>query len=603
MSEIFGWCGTAFDTGKPQDILSNKEYHICHSAQIETANLSILESTGSSIYLYNNEKIICALEGHFYWDTLASSKKHINQAQVLAEEYLKHNEKCLNDIKGAFSLVIMDVHNKKVILAVDRMGIRKLCYHINGDSILAASRSDQIIKHPSVNATIDKQSIFQYLYFHMIPSPATIYQGIYKVPAGKYVVFKDGKQVLKKYWKPSFTKQNKPKNALAEELVNKLTHAVKKFDSSNTGTFLSGGLDSSTVTGLLSGIRPQPHAYSIGFDEKGYDELEFARVAAHHFDVKLHEYVVTPNDIVNSIHTIVESLDEPFGNSSLLPTYYCAKLAKENGRSALLAGDGGDELFAGNARYAKQKLFELYYSVPSTLRQHLIEPTLHTPKLVEKLLVTRKIKRYIEQAKVRLPDRLTTYNFFHITSANHILQADFLNEIDQDNPLKTIRSAYADTDSTDYLDRMLHLDWKHTLADNDLRKVNQMCDLIGIDVHYPMLDDELVEFSTTIPSSVKMPYFKLRGFYKEALKNILPKEIINKQKHGFGLPFGLWMKKHKPLSELTLDSITNLKKRDILNPIYLDNLIKQHQDEHAAYYGEFMWVLMTLEIWLSAKQE
>jgi len=353
------------------------------------------------------------------------------------------------------------------------------------------------------------------------------------------------------------------------------------------------------VTGMLSEIsETTAEAYSIGFSAEGYDEMEFARITAKHFGVRLNEYYVTPEDVVDALPIVAASYDEPFGNSSALPAYFCAKVAAENGVQRLLAGDGGDEFFAGNERYVKQDVFETYGKIPSSLRKGLIEPIINN--LPAAIPLSNKARSYIEQANIPLPDRLQTYNFLHRHSPEEIFSEDFLIHTDINSPLAIQRHTYQQPKNASTLNRMLYLDWQYTLADNDLRKVSHMCALAGVEVVYPMLDDNLVNFSCQIPSNWKIKDRDLRHFYKQSLTGWLPNATINKKKQGFGLPFGVWMETHKPLQEMAYDNLLKLKKRPYFKPEFIDHTIDLHRNQHAAYYGELIWILMVLEMWIDA---
>jgi asparagine synthase (glutamine-hydrolysing) len=313
------------------------------------------------------------------------------------------------------------------------------------------------------------------------------------------------------------------------------------------------------------------------------------------FGTHPHEYYVTPDDVVAAIPLIAKSYDEPFGNASAVPTYFCALKAKEAGIDAMLAGDGGDEIFGGNTRYATQKAFEAYAYLPALLRHGLIEPL---AARLPNLLLLSKISSYVRQARVPLPDRLETYNFLHSVALETIFTAEFLQSVNPEAPLTTMREVYARTRSDSTVNCMLHLDWKQTLADNDLRKVNRMCELAGVEVRYPLLDERLVAFAAQLPVNYKVNGPKLRWFFKEALRDFLPGAIINKSKHGFGLPFGVWMQRHAPLHDLANESLRAFRARNILRPEYLDELSRLHQTGHASYYGAMIWVVMMLEQWL-----
>lgn len=558
-------------------------------------------TTGQIIQL--EKQGFVAIFGSPFWKcaSLQEVAAKEGNAAALARAYKTFGTECLDKMGNDFSVAIVDNEKNLTVLAVDHLARHPLYYYSNSDILVFGTSAESVLSHTDVPRDIDPQGIYNYVYFHMIPGPNSAFKNLRKLQAGKALVIKNGQQNIKTYWLPSFEEHNpssftRNKNQLRHNLTQSVKRAIKGTES--VGAFLSGGLDSSTVTGILSERREiKPRAFSIGFDAEGYDEMAYARTTAKHFGVELNEYYVTPEDVVDALPLIATSYDEPFGNSSALPAWFCAKLAKDNGIDLLLAGDGGDELFAGNERYAKQKLFEIYGLIPKLIREGIIEPTANA--LADKVSLAQKAQSYIQQAAVPLPDRLQSYNFLHRHSPGEIFNKDFLGQISVVQPLNIQRDIYhAPSDST-ALNRMLYLDWQITLADNDLRKVSHMCAMAGVDVSYPMLDDDLLDFSCTIPSQQKLKGQDLRTFYKKSLSGWLPDETINKSKQGFGLPFGIWMQEHKPLQEMAYDNLLALKERRMFNNEFLDHLITLHRDGHAAYYGVLVWILTVLELWMS----
>ena len=365
--------------------------------------------------------------------------------------------------------------------------------------------------------------------------------------------------------------------------------------------FLSGGTDSSTIAGVLRDVtQERPRTYSIGFDQKGFDEMKYARIAAQRFDTDQHEYYVTPQDIVDLVPKISTQYGQPYGNSSVIPTYYCARMAEADGITKILGGDGGDELFGGNDRYATQVLFSYYGQIPSALRGGVIEPLLNRFPLGDKIYPVRKAKRYIEQARVPMPDRLFTYGYLNLLGPENIVEDEFLSKIDRDEPVNSMRKPYSDILAHHLINKMAAFDFKLTLADNDLPKVNRMCALAGIDVGYPFLQSPMVEISSKLPVQLKVKGLKIRYFFKEALRGYLPDEILTKKKHGFGLPFGDWLISHDVLQGMAFDSLNSLKKRGIIRPDFIDDLINNKLKAHPNYYGGLIWILMILEQWFDA---
>ncbi|CAN5397875.1 N/A [soil metagenome] len=475
-----------------------------------------------------------------------------------------------------------------------------MCYRIVNGTLIFAERADTLA---SVSSSIDPQAIFDYLYFHAIPSPRTIFKDVFRVPPGHCVVFESGKATVAPYWKPTFSETRQPSfDKLAAEFRELLADAVRtqveSADGAPVGSFLSGGTDSSTIAGLLGKATGKPaETYSIGFDAQGYDEMEFARIASRHFGTRHHEYYVTPADLVRSIPEVATHFDQPFGNSSTLPSYYCAKRAREDGLHTMLGGDGGDELFGGNSRYAKQRVFGWYDHIPALLRKNILEPALGLPGM-NRLALARKGSSYVEQARTPLPDRSEAYNLILRLGTADVLTADFLERVDVSAPLQQQRQVWQSAQTEAPVNQMLAFDWRYTLAENDLPKVLGATQLAGIAVGFPFLDQRLVDFSMRLPAEYKLKGLKLRWFFKEALRGFLPDEIITKKKQGFGLPFGVWADKDAALRKLASDSFESLKTRNIVRGEFLDRLMRDLLPQHPGFYGEMVWILMMLEQWL-----
>ncbi len=501
-------------------------------------------------------------------------------------------------VEGDFAVGLTDTAGRS-FLAVDRFAIRTLCYRIIDGRLHFAARADELAALPPA-AAISPQAIFDYLYFHVVPSPRTIFEGVHRLPAAHYAWFENGTLTVAPYGVPQFRETAAPDfESLAAEFRDLLRGAVAaQLDGSKPACFLSGGTDSSTVAGMIGEVAGRPAAtYSIGFEAEGYDEMQFARIAARRFGTEHHEYYVTPDDLVRSIPAVAAYYDQPFGNSSALPAYYCAKMAREDGVTKLLAGDGGDELFGGNTRYAKQRVFGWYDSVPAALRKGLFEPVLeHTP--LGALPLARKGRSYVEQAKVPLPDRMQMYNLLLRLGVENVFTPDFLARVDPADPLRQQRAVWHQVQDASPLNHMLAYDWRYTLAEADLPKVCGTTALAGVAVGFPFLDPGLLDFSLRLPTDHKLKGLKLRWFFKEALRGFLPDEILTKKKQGFGLPFGVWANRHDGLRQFASESLRSLGQRGIVRPAFIDALLNDHLPAHPGYYGEMVWILLMLEQWL-----
>lgn len=526
---------------------------------------------------------------------------HDNPAVAWAEAdtHSPRSNEAEQPARGRFALVCVDTEAGELRLITDRFGSWPLCYADDDGVVNFSDRADCV---PGPQRELSAQAIFDYLYFHTIPGPHTLFAGVQRLPAAHILHATPTGLANTPWWRPRFVEAPAPDLEYSKHRFMTLVEqaVAREANGHDVGCFLSGGTDSSTVAGMLTRVTGSPaRAYSIGFDAQGYDEMEYARIAARHFGVEHHEYYVTPDDLLNGIPTVARFYDQPFGNSSAVPAWICASRARADGIEKLLAGDGGDELFGGNARYAKQRVFSWYEQVPAVLRERLLQPLLAQSQL-QRLPLVRKGTSYVTQARVPMPDRLQMYNMLDRLGHDNVFTADFLTRINAQAPLQLQRETWNHTAATSLINRMLEWDWKYTLTDNDLPKVVGTTQLAGLTVGFPMLSDELAEFSLGIPPNWKVKGLTLRWFFKEALRGFLPDAIIAKKKHGFGLPFGVWACQHPALRALAVDSLQHFATRGIIQPAFIERLINELLPSHPGYYGEMVWIIMMLELWLAA---
>ncbi len=607
MDGIFGWLG---DHSAYQDLIKQMGQAARRSpdSPLHEHSSQMLGVAGASRFgkaaIHVENGLAAALYGRprFVDEELAFIARDQSPVVAVAHGWRRHGEKLPTKMHGNFALAVLEPIRKQAFLALDRVGAERLCYAPRAGHLVFGSSVQSVAAHPGVGRNIDPQAIYDYLYFHTIPAPRSLYRGIQKLLPGQYAVLKNGQLTTGFYWQADYAPVDAGYDAHRSQFRHLLDQAVRDADAPGTAAFLSGGTDSSTVVGALTAVRGAPvDTFSIGFEAEGFDEMEYVRCAAERFKCNSHEYYLKPADIVSAIPVIAREYDEPFGNSSAVPTFFCAQAAREAGFTNMFAGDGGDEIFGGNARYAKQRLFEAYGHLPALLRRGLIEPVANLPGLSSRFPLS-KLKSYVDQAKVGLPLRLETYNFLHRTALEQIFAAEFIKAVDPSSTDTAFTDIYKRTASDHYINRMMHLDLKFTLADNDLRKVGTMTEAAGIEVHYPLLDDRMVAFANHLPVDYKVRGQKLRWFFKEALSDLLPEKIINKSKHGFGLPFGVWSMQYKPLGDLVGDSLADLKKRGWIQPEYLDHMLAMQRNQHASYYGVVIWVATMLEQWLQGNE-
>lgn len=507
-------------------------------------------------------------------------------------------------LHGAFAFAVIDGDKRKAACAIDRAGIHTLCWaRSQGNGLVFGSTTDAVRAHHGVTASIDPLAIFSYLYFiDRIPAPATIYQEMHKLQPGELLTYDAGNIEVRRYWQISYAAARESADMLADELRETLRRAVVRAvePDATVGAFLSGGLDSSTVAGFLAQCIQRPKAFTIGFEDRRFDESGYARIAAKHFGIDHHVLTVRSEHVLSAIQHTVRIYDEPFGNSSVVPTYHCALAAREAGIEVMLAGDGGDELFAGNERYLKDRIFQQYRRLPSALRALLIEPICQRLSPDSPFAPIRKAAKYVRLARQPMAVRVTMGNMFERLSPDSVLSSDLLAEIDLDAPHRHVSDIFDEVPTASDLQRFLYLDHRLTLADSDLRKVNRMCEIAGVGVRYPMLDDDVIALSGRIPPDLLCRGGRLRGFYKDAFKDFLPAEILTKKKHGFGLPYAQFLSTDARLRDLCCGSLEHLAGYGYFQTAFLNELIGRLRQGKEV--DGMVWDLVILSLWLESRR-
>jgi asparagine synthase (glutamine-hydrolysing) len=589
--------------------LARFDKSVFHGLADKNSGLAVSASNDNA-HIHQEEGILVAIWGRprFRDPQLTELSHTAGLAKILADQWRAKGERVFEGMGGTFAVCVLHESDggKEAILATDRMGTYPVSFDATDKRLIFGSSADSILLHPSANGRVSSQSMYNYVYFHMVPGPGSIYEGQKRLLPGEYLIYRKGRSEVRRYWEMHFRENEKrPFQELKHDFLEVLHSSVREaVDGQQVGAFLSGGTDSSTIAGLLGEVTGQPaRTYSIGFDASGYDEMEYARIAARHFSTRHQEYYVTPDDIVTAIPQVAAVFDQPFGNSSAIPTYYCARMARADGLGRMLGGDGGDELFGGNVRYAKQHLFSLYEQAPSLLRSAVIEPLVFGLPGGGTVPLVRKARSYIEQASIPMPARTETYNLLGRYGHEAVFTPEFLSAVNLTYPADLLDEIYHRNEAGSLINKMLAFDRKFTLADNDLPKVAKGCELAGIQAVFPLISDEVVAFSLRLEPQLKLKGTKLRYFFKEALRGFLPDDIITKQKHGFGLPFGIWLRHHKPLQALAADSLSDLRSRNIVRADFIEKLLGHHLDEHAGYHGTMVWVLLMLEQWFKQRQD
>lgn len=532
----------------------------------------------------------------------------LDTGELLWRLYHRFGETFLDRLRGPFAFALWNAQAQVLLVATDPYGVRPVVYSQFGGALAAGSRIGQVRRCPGVSDEIDPEAVYHYLFYSAIPSPATIYRGIRKLEPGRFLAHTPRGTRLGTHYDLRYRPDGAPgesywRRAIPLEVRGAVQRLAGLSAPETTGCFLSGGTDSSSVAGYYGQVtETAPQTFSIGFDEPGYNELGYAHVAARRFGTRQHDYFVTPEDVLALVEALPRLYDEPFGNSSVIPAFYCARLAREQGIDVLLAGDGGDEIFGGNERYVTNLVFQRYLGVPALLRRGVLEPLLGAAPGWGPL---HKAKRYVRRANIPNPDRFYSYNLLAEEDPARVFQPDFLGQVDPDCFLALARRHYEAAAPAHDTDRLLYLDMKFTITDNDLRKVTQMGEAAGIRVRYPFLDRDLVDFTCTIPPALKVKAGRNRYIFKRAMEGFLPAEIIQKTKHGFGLPVGPWFRSHPELSSLLADTLFSGTPRlaQWIRPEFLSFLRQGFETDNISYYGANLWVLLVLELWLRRSPE
>ena len=540
------------------------------------------------------------------WAPRPADPSHL--AASILDRYVREGTSAFSGIRGEFAIAIWDERDQSVRLICDRFRVHPLFYYADHRRLVFASRLRMIPSFPDpIDTEIDPDAVVEVLTSSVIPTPYTIYRKIRKLPPGTVLTYRAGNVSLETYWDVQFAADHRTtETAMAEQLREKLASAIQSRlsldgDGNGFGAFLSGGIDSSTVAGLLTRLSGHPiQTFSIGFDLPGFNEINYARIAAARFGSNHHEYFVRPSDVAGAIPILLDAYDEPFGNASSVPTYYCAKMAKDAGVSVLYAGDGGDELFAGNERYAVQRLLDYYHKVPVWLREPFLVPAVRALAVTNAPLFVKGAK-YVQRARIPYPDRLHSYGLHRVLPIETILEPELLSKVCTDRSAEaTIARFYRQAKSRDELDRQLYVDLKLAICDNDLFKVTRATEAVGVAVRYPFLDHLLVEFAGKVPATVKMRGTQLRTFFKRAYAELLPPETLVKTKHGFGLPIPVWLRTEPELNAMMQDLVLGRDSRvgQYFRRSARETIVDRHRNDTTSYYGTFLWNIMILELWL-----
>jgi asparagine synthase (glutamine-hydrolysing) len=496
-----------------------------------------------------------------------------------------------------FAFAIWDAREQKLFLVRDRVGKKPLYYSFNPQgTLIFGSELKALREHPEFAADINEEALDAYLTLGYVPDPLTIFRNVHKLPPGHHLTFKDGHARVAEYWDFNYEDQSvepvRHERDYLEELRDLLDEAVRIRLVADVplGAFLSGGVDSSAVVGLMTRHTGEPvKTFSIGFREDSHDELKYARLAARHFGTDHRELIVTP-DICNLVDKLVWHFDEPFADQSAIPTYLVSKLAREHVK-VVLSGDGGDELFAGYTRYATDLRRSGFEHLPRVIRNGVMQP------LSRRLPHGTWGRNYLHQVANEPLDRyIEDISIFTRLNKPRLYTSDFKRRLGKSDGADILRSHAARIGSQYPLDRLLYVDSKSYLPGDILTKVDRMSMAVSLEARVPLLDHKLIEFVTRIPASLKMKDGESKYIFKRAVEDLVPSEILHRPKQGFGVPIGEWINKElrQEIRDTFADSRT--RQRGYLDPAYVDLLLDEHERGRRDHSWA-LWALLILELW------
>jgi asparagine synthase (glutamine-hydrolysing) len=580
-------------------------YHVEGGLAIGMRRLSIIDvATGhqpisnedGSVWIVFNGEIYNFAELRATLVARGHSFKTHSDTETIVHLYEEEGERCVERLRGMFGFAIWDRRQNKLFIARDRTGKKPLHYTMTDGAFVFGSEIKSLLQFPGLERNPNLEAISDYLTFGYVPDPATAFQGIHKLPPGHTLTFQDGRVTTRCYWdfnyEGSAQTPEQPESYYVERLRELIDEAVRVRLVSEVplGAFLSGGVDSSTVVAMMARATEQPvKTFSIGFSEANFDELKYARLTAERYKTDHHEFVVTP-DVCRLVEEIVWHHDEPFADASSIPTYVVSKLAREH-VTVVLSGDGGDELFGGYERYLIHQGRNGFEQIPRWFRRGVMLPL---SRMLPRAVYGKQFLRNVSlDGGARFVDSLS---YFGDAAKRNLLAGSMQKGLNGRNSSAAFEQIFDIPVSTSQIDRLLYLDSKTYLPGDILTKVDRMSMAHSIEARVPLLDSKLIEFVQTIPASLKLRGKTTKHILKLAMSDLIPSEIINRPKMGFGVPLKKWL--NNELREMLHDTLTDQRARErgLLNPRAVRDLLNEHSRGRRDN-SLHLWGLLTLELW------
>lgn len=547
---------------------------------------------------YDSGKNILFFYGELYNKQTLSSKYDIqaaNEAEIVLTLYEKTGTDIFKDLGGKFVFVIYNKQNKELSIVRDKVGSKQIYYYKNDDCFVFCSELNGLLTTDIIPRKVDKISLSQYLQLTYIPAPNTIIENVKKVkPSLVFSLDSNSKITENEYWQLSnsicenYTDFEVCKSKLKELLYSSVEEKINIYQ--DAGAFLSGGFDSSIVVGVMSDISDTPiKTFTIGYDEKQFDESELAGIVAQKNNTNHTVLNLDWNTVVDDIDIVLNGLDEPYADSSLIATYAVCKLAKEHTDVAFM-GDAGDELFAGYNKYLISYYGEKYKRIPKILRRGIIEPI---AKLIpHNSSLYRKVSKVVASADMPIFEqrkRLMSLGF-KPEELKQLMLDGFVDSMD------FIKAQYDFLPFADEQTRAQYIDFKTVLEGDMLPKVEIASRLSGIKTCAPILDGDIIDFAYSIPTEFKINKTNRKIILKETFRYLLPEELFTAPKHGFAVPIGNWLESDLKDRLLEFANKDFLEKQGLFNHDYINNIIQEHFSHKKNRYSE-LWAFFVFQNW------
>jgi asparagine synthase (glutamine-hydrolysing) len=520
-----------------------------------------------------------------------------SDTETIVHLYEEMGPDCVNKLRGMFAFALYDERRQKLLMARDRLGKKPLHYALQGQRLLFGSEIKAILAVAPEIATVNQKALLQYMYFGYVPDPLTAFTTIQKLPPGHLLEFENGKITVRQYWDlPQYsTHPPRSEEECLEEMEHRLAEAVRirLISEVPLGALLSGGTDSSTVVALMARASSKPvKTFAIGFRNQEFNEAPYARMVAEKFGTDHHELIVEP-DVFETVETLTSSLEEPFGDSSMLPTYYVSQMARKHVTVAL-SGDGGDEIFAGYERYAIHLRRRVFERIPSGVRRFYRE------KIYPLLPADMRGKKFSYHISLPWRERYVDAMALVPTFEREIpLLSDEFRAVgcETGDPEDVMYRYFEQAPASDPVSQMLYVDTKTYMVGDILTKVDRMSMATSLEVRVPILDHEFVEWATGLPLDWKIRGGKQKYILRKLAERVgVPREVLYRPKQGFALPLVHWLK-HE-LKELVLSVL--LDPRTLQRGYFEARGVRQILDEHfrgrRSHSGQ-IWRLLMFELW------